>query len=117
MNLPAIFREQLDLHLETCVADTYAARSLTEEETEFAAWMIDTAAAAFALTIPPATITQEKHLLLVGNKGGHNLTVVCAAGFGGLGAGDDTITLTSGEMALLFCDGTTWRYLNVITAA
>jgi len=48
---------------------------------------------------------------------GATATVVCAAGFGGTGAGDDTISLTVGEMCHIYSDGAEWFYTAVITAA
>jgi hypothetical protein len=47
---------------------------------------------------------------------GATATVVCAAGFGGLGGEDDPLSLVSGDMAHIYSDGVNWWQLSTLTA-
>ena len=74
-------------------------------------------ASGVAITVPAASAEMAGMVRLFTNKGAGNSTVVVAAGFGGAGSGTDTDTLARGDMAILYCDGSSWYSLHHTTGA
>lgn len=91
--------------------------TLTFDEVDYGFIQADTTSGAVAITLPAAAEGLKGKEVRLGNIGANNLTVVVTAGFGGGGAGDDTITATLGEMAICFCDGEYWYFTHQGTAA
>lgn len=71
---------------------------------------------AIAFTLTPAVAGLEGVVRKIACLGAAAVTVVVAAGFGGVGSGGDTLTLAQGEYVEVWCDGTYW-YNNQGTAA
>ena len=71
------------------------------------------AATGCNLTLPAAGAGNLGADVLIGSLG--TVTVICAAGFGGGGAGADTATLAVGEMCKCYSDGTYW-YITTVGA-
>jgi len=62
------------------------------------------------ITLPAATASLAGADVIVSNVGaGSTLTVTVAAGFGGLGASYDTLTLSAGQSCRSYCDGSNWH--------
>jgi len=72
------------------------------------------ASVAIAFTLPVAGAVVKGVSLKVCCGGAAAVTVVVTAGYGGVGAGGDTITLAQGEFVTVFCDGTNW-YAGTLT--
>src|SRR5690554_491098 len=72
-----------------------------------------------ALTIPDGDISIDKLPIMIANHGAQNATVVCADGFGGGGGTADTVTLATGQFALITWDHVLeqWSYLSTAAAA
>jgi len=87
--------------------DLTATRVLTVTELRtFGAFRVNTTGGAVQLTLPAAG-TGLQGIWYFMNIGTSNLTVICAdGGFGGSSAvGDDTMTLTRGDLGVVVCDG------------
>jgi len=69
-----------------------------------------------AITLPAAIAAMAGILILIGNKNATG-TVIVTAGFGGVGAGGDTVTLAQGDGYLFFCDGAYWYAIGHTTPA
>lgn len=92
--------------------------TLTKGEVEHTLIVANGAGSAVALTLPAAAADLEGHFAIVVNAGSSDdLTVVCAAGYAGVGAGGDTYTIAAGDFAIVICDGTAWYGLHITTAA
>jgi len=109
MNIAQKFKDQLG-YIEKTVANT--GETLTAEELDFNCIRVNTVGGATALILKPAEAAMQGQLAFFTNYGAYALTVVCAAGFGGVGSGGDTLTLVRGDMALVMCDGTYWTFLH-----
>jgi len=72
-----------------------------------------------ALTIPDGDISIDKLPIMIANHGEKSATVVCDDGFGGGGAATKTVTLTTGQFALITWDHVLgqWSYLSTTAAA
>lgn len=99
------------------IVEKSATATLVASELDHTLIVVDTTDGAVALTLPAASHDMQKFHALIVNKGGNNLTVVVAAGYGGVGAGGDTITLAQGAMAEVMCDGDYWYALHHTAAA
>ena len=72
------------------------------------------ASAAIAFTLPAAGAANDGCINFIVNQAAAVVTVVVTAGFG---AGNDTLTLAAGEMALIFSNGSYWYELHNEPAA
>ena len=100
-----IFNRNRRFPLATGTVSKSADASLTEEECWYG--LIRVTAASKAMTLPAASNTLEGCLVII--QGYTGTTVVCAAGFDGQGAGDDTVTLQNNSAGFFYCDGTYWH--------
>lgn len=105
MDLGYQLKEQRDV-----VAKAFAnsGETLQPSEVDFTLVKVDTTGGHTTLILPAPTADMEKQEALFINTGANNLLVNVVAGFGGAGAGADTITLARGEMAHVLCDGAYW---------
>ena len=95
-----------------------AAATLTKGEVEQTLIVADGDGSAVALTLPAAAADLEGFFAIVANAGSSDdLTLVCTAGYAGLGAAGDTYTIAAGDFAIVICDGSAWYGLHVTTAA
>ena len=106
-------REKLRMDMGRVLIKTDATVSLTVKEVLEYGIIIANHASGIAITLPAAAASMAGCLLFIGSKGAGNLTVVVAAGFGGIGSGGDTGTYAAiGDAGLFFCTGSFWY--NVI---
>lgn len=108
----------MDLPLELLEARTKFTKTVTGtlsiDELNFSLIRVDSTAGAVALTLPAATVAMDGLRAEILDVAGNALTIICAAGFGGAGAGDDTLTLERGEKCEVYCDVGT---VNSVTVA
>jgi len=69
-----------------------------------------------ALTLLPACAGLVGVMLIVIDNTGSG-TVICAAGYGAAGGSYDTVTMTDGDMAFFYCNGTYWDKLSYAVSA
>ena len=89
-----------------------ASATLTADELEFGFIAGNHASNTVALTLPAADASMKGYDSLIVCKGAANTTVTVSGGFGGGGAGQDTVTLAQGEKCQVFCDGEKWYVLH-----
>ena len=92
------------------VAKTVTA-TLTAAEMKGGAINAVHASTPVALTLPAAN-TCAGYMQTIYDGGAQAVTVIATGGFGGVGAGGDTLTLAQGEAALVWSDGTYWYALH-----
>jgi len=82
--------------------------ALRADEVDHSSIKGDTAAGAVALTLPAGAHDYDGFEVEFINSGANTLTIICAAGFGGGGAGKANIVLAQGELARVRCRDANW---------
>ena len=87
------------------VAVKTAAYSLIEDDYLTNRTIVCNSAAGIVITTLAAGLGHQRGWTVITNKGAGACTVYDVAGFGGGGAGRDSVTLARGEFVTVYCDG------------